>query len=107
MTIYFNSEKAKKYLIKNGEVNTLRDHVIPNGLHKLATGNWHNFSKANVFGLGRSECIRQICFKDDSDLLCAVGKSGFESVEEWLAECDKFHSKLPFYLHYVKLERIQ
>ena len=105
MTIYFNSEKAKRYLLKNREVNTLRDHVIPNGLHKLSTGNWRNPSKTNVFGLGRCECIKQIC--DEEELKWAVGKSGFETVDEWLAEAAKFHSKLPMYLHYVKMELVQ
>ena len=106
MTIYFNSEKARWYLQKYGEVNTLRDHQIPNGLHRLSTGSWRNSSKANVFGLGRSEMVKQICAKEELEL--TVGKSGFASVDEWLAEAqNKFGSHLPLYLHYVKMEMIQ
>jgi len=103
MTVYVNSPSVYKQLITYQEIFTLRDHMIADGIHPLATGNFKKGS-TKIFGAGEVELICKIT--KSTELKVYVEKSGFATVDAWLAEAAKFRATLPLYLHHVKLIKL-
>lgn len=98
--IWFNIEEAYYFLMENGEVFTLRPYKKIEGrvmiLSKLE-------GKPYFKGMGELIFCREI---DMSDIISKahlhnyVYKSGFNSIEEWLAKAKPIQK---YYLYYLKL----
>jgi len=91
--IFFNMEKARRFLIKHGYVYTLRPR-LREGVEAAVYGSWYKYTK-----IARVVSVRFVkVIKDKSELLEYVGKSGFETVDEWweAAEGSRF-------LYYVEV----
>jgi len=98
-SIFFSSQKARTFLISNGEVYTLRRSRRPTGYAHAFYVNENG--RSIEIGLVYVEEIGVVL--KAGDLLPYVRKSGFESVEEWLSEARKSQCKLPAWLYKVEL----
>ena len=93
--IYFKCQKAFSYLLNNGEVYTIRTKQRRTGLA------WVKHNKRKVADVW-VEYVSEIT--DPVELERFVDKSGFGSVEEWLAEVRKLNrGRLPdrLFLYHV------
>ena len=113
--IYFKSKKALDYLLKNGEVYTIRPRKRSEGLAYVKTSKkGRKLAEVEVKYVGEV-----VLTAPDDEWYVADGayakgkleefvdKSGFNSVEEWLEEVRKLNGgKLPdrmFLYHVVKI----
>lgn len=118
--IYFKSKKALNYLLKNGEVYTIRPRKRSEGLAYVKTS-----KKGRKLAEVEVRCVGKVDLTAPDDewyidltdvdfitigrggLKRFVGKSGFNSVEEWLEEVRRLNGgKLPadkMFLYHVEL----
>jgi len=105
----FSSEKARRFLMENGYVYTVRKHLKKKlGVKDYFTDHYGGKSLGSCYGI----LIRKIHdptaekYVLRAVLAAFVDKSGFSSVEEWLDEIKRLnHGKIPstLYLYYVAL----
>lgn len=81
MVIWFNVEKARKFLLENGIVYTLRPKLRREGKEPLFYGGFGKKGEVLVDFVGE--------VLDDADLKGYVDKSGFETIEEWRAKASE------------------
>lgn len=102
--IWFNIQEAYSYLTKHGEVFTLRDHK------KKREGKMMLLS--SLEGKPHYKGIVEVVFAKEikmnkvlskTTLYNYRGKSGFQTVEDWLKKAKK--SKI-LYLYYVKVVKL-
>jgi hypothetical protein len=93
MVIWFNNEKARKYLLENGDVYTLRPKKRREGLDVLS---YTNFGKKGIVEIKFLGKIEDYCELQDF-----VEFSGFESIKEWKRAAGDSR-----FLYYVKLVEV-
>jgi hypothetical protein len=92
----FKNEQVSDFLLKNGEVYTLRPTQRKRGRDKTIHEPLVSELFTMPFGHGLVTLIKEI--KDDTELGEFVSKSGFFSVHEWRA-----NAKDSKFLYHVKL----
>jgi reverse gyrase len=92
LVIWFNVEKARNYLLRNGYVYTLRPKKRREGIEVLS---YEGFGKKGVVYVS---FVKEI--ESDEELKEFVSESGFETVEEWRKEAGE--SRFLYYVFTVK-----
>lgn len=97
--IWFNVKEAYEYLMRNGEIYTLRDHPKYQGKAMLKSS---LEGKPFYKGMVNVEFVLLIVLDvpmSKANLSRYVGKSGFNTVGEWLSKVPPEANEL--YLYYV------
>lgn len=90
MPIYFNIKEAREYLLKHGEVYTLRKpRKVGNA--SIMIGNRYRQNVKKI-GNGYVSFVEQIV--NDKQLEKYVEQSGFKSIEKWREKSDKKYLKI-------------
>lgn len=91
--IYFKSDKARNFLLKNGFVYTLRAHTRKTGVAWLHDGKRLTGVKVKV------RFVKKIFWLYREDLVDSlrdfVDKSGFKNLAEWLTEMYRLVGYMP------------
>ncbi len=96
--IYFNSEKARKFLLEHGLVFTLRSCYNKSAEYSPVVFTENGKPKC----IGMANIFFQRVINEDKDLLeFVVAHSGFKTKEEWFKEASKFKCSLPACLYLV------
>lgn len=94
MGIWFNNEKARKFLLEHGCIYTLRPYLRRQGSKKLY------WNKKEDKGIVNVVLVKNI--EENSDnLILYLRESGFETIKEWLEEAN--NSKYLYFVRLIKL----
>ena len=104
--IWFNVNEAYSFLMKNGEVYTLRDHPKVEGKANLMSS-----IEGRPFYKGKVEIkLIDVFPRENVQLESLVekylSKSGFSTSKEWLSRVKKSDSKF-LYVYLVKIEDLK
>jgi hypothetical protein len=103
ISLYFDSEKPRKFLEKNGFVVTFRTYHYAKRSYQYAAVHDNNDRFGKKYLSGIIVCnLKDVCCLED--LIPFVEFSGFEDVEEWAEEIFRLdHFRLPFSGGFKKL----
>jgi len=94
MVLWMNVEEARRFLLENGFVYTLRPKKRREGRDMLS---YEGFGKK---GMVMVKLVMEV--ENDTDLKAFVDKSGFRSVEEWRGKAKD--SKILYRVDLLKVE---
>ena len=96
--IFFNVSQAKNYLLKNGEIYTLRKPSRKIGVDTAVEG---SYTHPKILGLVDIKFVELITQPDQ--LALYVNKSGIRSSFEWFEKAQELHKLKTLGLFHVKL----
>jgi len=96
--MYFECRKVLDYLLKNRVVFTVRRHRYKVGRDWITDARGNMMADVNITEIGQ-------LYDYNSLAGLYLSNSGFDTVEDWIAEIHKLHrsdSQRPFYLYKVE-----